>query len=215
MNNIRFCDFIRKFYIIKRHFMTSKVPINQDRLINGDEKEFKSLFDLLYVGMVQQATFYTNDFAVAEDVVQEIFVRLWEKRGELKSVQNLEGYLLLSVKNRCLNYLEHQQVVDKYKQYCLLQEIQDDDDEDPEQFIEDIGKLLDKLPEKRKMVLELCVIESKSYAEIADLLGISLNTVKDHVKKAYAFLREELRREVSFPVLFFALYFKGKVYLNK
>ena len=51
--------------------------------------------------------------------------------------------------------------------------------------------------------------------EIADLLGISLNTVKDHVKKAYAFLREELRREVSFPVLFFALYFKGKVYLNK
>ena len=195
--------------------MTSKVPINQDRLINGDEKEFKSLFDLLYVGMVQQATFYTNDFAVAEDVVQEIFVRLWEKRGELKSVQNLEGYLLLSVKNRCLNYLEHQQVVDKYKQYCLLQEIQDDDDEDPEQFIEDIGKLLDKLPEKRKMVLELCVIESKSYAEIADLLGISLNTVKDYVKKAYAFLREELRREVSFPVLFFALYFKGKVYLNK
>ena len=195
--------------------MTSKVPINQDRLINGDEKEFKSLFDLSYVGMVQQATFYTNDFAVAEDVVQEVFVRLWEKRGELKNVQNLEGYLLLSVKNRCLNYLEHQQVVDKYKQYCLLQEIQDDDDEDPEQFIEDIGKLLDKLPEKRKMVLELCVIESKSYAEIADLLGISLNTVKDHVKKAYAFLREELRREVSFPVLFFALYFKGKVYLNK
>ena len=205
----------KRFLLLNVHFMTSKIPINQDRLINGDEKEFKSLFDLLYVGMVQQATFYTNDFAVAEDVVQEVFVRLWEKRGELKNVQNLEGYLLLSVKNRCLNYLEHQQVVDKYKQYCLLQEIQDDDDEDPEQFIEDIGKLLDKLPEKRKMVLELCVIESKSYAEIADLLGISLNTVKDHVKKAYAFLREELRREVSFPVLFFALYFKGKVYLNK
>lgn len=172
--------------------MTSKVPINQDRLINGDEKEFKSLFDLLYVGMVQQATFYTNDFAVAEDVVQEIFVRLWEKRGELKSVQNLEGYLLLSVKNRCLNYLEHQQVVDKYKQYCLLQEIQDDDDEDPEQFIEDIGKLLDKLPEKRKMVLELCVIESKSYAEIADLLGISLNTVKDHVEESLRFLTRRI-----------------------
>lgn len=165
----------KRFLLLNVHFMTSKIPINQDRLINGDEKEFKSLFDLSYVGMVQQATFYTNDFAVAEDVVQEVFVRLWEKRGELKNVQNLEGYLLLSVKNRCLNHLEHQQVVDKYKQYCLLQEVQDDD-EDPEQFIEDVGKLLDKLPAKRKMVLELCVIESKSYAEIADLLGISLNT---------------------------------------
>ena len=197
----------KRFLLLNVHFMTSKIPINQDRLINGDEKEFKSLFDLSYVGMVQQATFYTNDFAVVEDVVQEVFVRLWEKRGELKNVQNLEGYLLLSVKNRCLNHLEHQQVVDKYKQYCLLQEVQDDD-EDPEQFIEDVGKLLDKLPAKRKMVLELCVIESKSYAEIADLLGISLNTVNDHVKKAYAFLREELSRDVSYPVLFFALYFK-------
>ena len=50
--------------------------------------------------MVQQAIFYTNDFAVAEDVVQEVFVRLWEKRDELKGIQNLQGYLLLSVKNR-------------------------------------------------------------------------------------------------------------------
>lgn len=185
--------------------MTSKVPINQDRLINGDEKEFKSLFDLLYVGMVQQATFYTNDFAVAEDVVQEIFVRLWEKRDELKEVQNLQGYLLLSVKNRCLNYLEHQQVVDKYKQYCLLQEVQDNN-EDSEQFIENVGRLLEKLPEKRRRVLEMSVLEAKSYAEIAELLGISLNTVKDHVKKAYAFLREELRQNISLPVLFFVLY---------
>ncbi|HJA15130.1 MAG TPA: RNA polymerase sigma-70 factor [Candidatus Butyricimonas faecavium] len=189
--------------------MTSKVPINQDRLINGDEKEFKSLFDLLYVGMVQQATFYTNDFAVAEDVVQEIFVRLWEKRDELKEVQNLQGYLLLSVKNRCLNYLEHQQVVDKYKQYCLLQEVQDNN-EDSEQFIENVGRLLEKLPEKRRRVLEMSVLEAKSYAEIAELLGISLNTVKDHVKKAYAFLREELRQNISLPVLFFVLYYMRK-----
>lgn len=106
-------------------------------------------------------------------------------------------------------------MVDKYKQYCLLQEIQDDDDEDPEQFIEDIGKLLDKLPEKRKMVLELCVIESKSYAEIADLLGISLNTVKDHVEEKPTLSYEKNCVEKFLSGIIFALYFKGKVYLNK
>ncbi|MFR7809326.1 MAG: hypothetical protein ACLU4N_08630 [Butyricimonas faecihominis] len=101
--------------------MTSKVPINQDRLINGDEKVFKSLFDLLYNWNMQQRRFIQM-ILLSRSVVQEVFVRLWEN-GELKSVQNLEGYLLLSVKNRCLNYLEHQQVVDKYKQYYLSQEI--------------------------------------------------------------------------------------------
>ena len=189
--------------------MAPFISVDIERLINGDEKVFKSLFDHSYIGMVQRAVYYTNDLNAAEDIVQEVFMRLWEKRGELKSVQNLEGYLLLSVKNRCLNYLEHQQVMDKYKQYCLLHEVQDDDN-DPEQFIEEVGKLLDRLPEKRKMVLQLCVIESKSYAEIADLLGISLNTVKDHVKKAYAFLREELHKDVSYHVLFFAFYFNVK-----
>ena len=56
----------------------------------------------------------------------------------------------------------------------------------------------------------MSVLEAKSYAEIAELLGISLNTVKDHVKKAYAFLREELRQNISLPVLFFVLYYMRK-----
>jgi len=65
---------------------------------------------------------------------------------------------------------------------------------------------LDKLPEKRRRVLEMSVWESKSYAEIADTLAISLNTVKDHIKKAYAFLRDEIHKEISSSVLFFAFY---------
>ena len=186
-----------------------------DQINRKQMPAFRELFGTFYRYLVLYALRYVKQQEVAEDVVQEVFIAIWESDKKYNSYHGFRAFLYDAVKNRCLNYLEHQQVVDKYKQYCLLQEIQDDDDEDPEQFIEDIGKLLDKLPEKRKMVLELCVIESKSYAEIADLLGISLNTVKDHVKKAYAFLREELRREVSFPVLFFALYFKGKVYLNK
>ena len=188
--------------------MISKIPINQDRLISGDEREFKSLFDLLYVGMVQRAMFYTNDFTVAEDIVQDVFMRLWEKREELRNVQNIQGYLLFCIRNKCLNCLEHQQVMDKYKQYCSQQEIQDE--EDPDSFIEKVGKLLDKLPEKRRKVLEMSVWESKSYAEIASSLGISLNTVKDLVMKGNAFLREEVRKDVSSPVLFCAFYYREK-----
>lgn len=181
------------------------VPIDMGRLIDGDEKIFKCLFDSSYVGMVQQAVYYTNDPDVAEDVVQEVFVRLWEKREELRGIKNIQGYLSFSVKNRCLNHLEHQQVVDKYRQHCLMSEMSETD-ESPEVLIEEVSRLLEKLPEKRRRVLEMSVLDSKSYAEIAGELGISLNTVKDHIKKAYSFLREEARKSISYSVLFIALY---------
>ncbi len=64
-------------------------------------------------------------------------------------------------------------------------------DADPEPYIAAISRLLCQLPEKRRLVLELSVFDSMSYPEIAARLGISVNTVKDHVKKAYAFLREQ------------------------
>lgn len=153
------------------------IPIDMDRLVDGDEKTFKHLFDSSYVEMVQQAVYYTNDPDAAEDVVQEVFVRLWEKREELRGIQNIQGYLVFSVKNRCLNHLEHQQVVDKYRQYCLTQEASETD-ENPEALIDEMSKLLEKLPEKRRKVLEMSVLDSKSYAEISGELEISLNTVK-------------------------------------
>lgn len=72
-----------------------------------------------------------------------------------------------------------------------------------ETFIEEVGNLLNKLPEKRRKVLEMSVLESKSYAEIADALRISLNTVKDHVKKAYAFCGKKCVK--IFHLLYFSV----------
>ena len=95
--------------------MASSISIDIERLINGDENVFKSLFDHSYIGMVQRAVYYTNDLNAAEDIVQEVFMRLWEKRGELRKIQNIQGYLLFSIRNKCLNLLEHQQVMDKYR----------------------------------------------------------------------------------------------------
>ena len=93
-----------------------------ERLINGDEKVFKSLFDHWYIGMVQRAVYYTNDLNAAEDIVQEVFMRLWEKRGELKSVQKVLRGVSVTISEKSLFrlLLEHQQVMDKYKQYCFV-----------------------------------------------------------------------------------------------
>lgn len=165
--------------------------------------EFKSIFQELYPDLVSTALFYVHDLPTAEDITQEIFAKLWEKQATLSTIDNLKGYLQYAVKNKCLNHLEHQQVVDKYQQEYLYQTREDNFQTD--EYIRLIQQLLEQLPPKRKQILELSVVESKSYQEIAVQLDISVNTVKDHIKKAYAFLREKAQTEVSSYILYLAI----------
>ena len=164
---------------------------------------FHSLFKELYPEMVRVAMFYVRDLPAAEDIVQEVFTRLWEKQEDLGRIENVKGYLQYAVKNRSLNYLEHQQVVDRYQRDYW--EHLKEETEEPEEYLALVRKLVNQLPPKRKQILELNVVEEKSYQEIADELGISLNTVKDHIKKAYAFLREQARKEIPNYILYLIL----------
>ena len=102
-----------------------------------------------------------------------------------------------------MNYLKHQRVVNKYRQEYIRQAAEDEDS--PEEYLHLVQRLLELLPEKRKKVLELSIVESKSYSEIAEILNISVNTVKDHIKRAYAFLREKTNKEVSELILYLIL----------
>ena len=74
---------------------------------------------------------------------------------------------------------------------------------------------LEKLPPKRRQILEMSIVEAKSYQEIADQEGISLNTVKDHIKKAYAFIRKDIHRNVPDFILFIAFQTKSEKTKNR
>lgn len=170
---------------------------------------FKTLFQELYPDMVRLALFYVHDLPVAEDITQEIFARLWEKREKLDVIDNLKGYLSYAIKNRCLNYLEHQQVVNKYQQEYISQIATEDH---IDEFILKVQASLGKLPPKRRQILEMSIVETKSYREIAEQEGISINTVKDHIKKAYAFLRQDIHRDIPDLILFIAFQSYRKTY---
>lgn len=164
---------------------------------------FKELFRKYYPEAIQCALFYLHDLALSEDVVQEVFTKLWEQRDKISEIDNLHGYLLFSVKNSSLNYLKHQAVVNKFQQDYLYEAEQ----EEPlsEEYFDAIRRLVDQLPPKRREVLEMSVVESKSYQEIADALDISVNTVKDHLKKAYSFLRKNSQECIPGYILYFIL----------
>lgn len=164
---------------------------------------FKTIFQNYYTDLVKIALFYTHDVATAEDITQEIFTKLWEKRDKLETVDNLKGYLSFAVKNKCLNHLEHQQVINRYRQEYLQATSEDNQ---PDELIQKVQASLKKLPSKRRKILEMSIVESKSYQEIAIIQGISINTVKDHIKKAYVFLRQDIQRDIQDIILFFAFY---------
>lgn len=159
--------------------------------VNGDEGAFKALFERCYLRLVDVAVTYTLDADVAEDMVQETFLSFWNTLQEVKHDGNLEGYLAAGVRNRCRNWLRHKNVTDKYVRNYLAEASEQEEQLYSEQHLARVQALFMRLPEKRREVVRLNIFEKKSYAEIAGLLEISVNTVKDHVKKAYHFMRQE------------------------
>lgn len=188
--------------IVFNNFLYSRKYLKME-LENNIQDNFRILFRDTYPNLVRIALFYVHDPAVAEDITQEVFTKLWEQRRMLNKIGDIKKYLQHSIRNSSLNHLKHQRVVNKYQQEYIRQAAEEE--EGPEEYLQLVQKLLEQLPQKRREVLELSIVEAKSYTEIADTLNISINTVKDHIKKAYAFLREKANKEVSDFILYFIL----------
>jgi RNA polymerase sigma-70 factor (ECF subfamily) len=90
-----------------------------ERIKNGDEKAFDYIFDTYYTGLCIFANKYVEDIDLAEDIVQELFIKIWVKREQLNINDSLKSYLFQSVNNSCLNHLKHLKIRDNYKKEGL------------------------------------------------------------------------------------------------
>lgn len=151
-------------------------------------RRFKDLLFLHAYRMLQ-------DEDVAKDVVQEVFISIWDKREEI-NVSALDGYLYSSIRNRILNIISHQKVVDRYMSSLndyLEQGIALTDEWIREkELIKMVEEEIAKLPPKMREVFELSRNQQLSHKQIGELLGISDQTVKKHVNNALKILRSKL-----------------------
>jgi RNA polymerase sigma-70 factor (ECF subfamily) len=141
----------------------------------------------------------------AENIVQDVFMMLWEKREVLNVQVSLTAYLFSLVKNKCIDHLRRKLVAEEYKQelhikLLSLEEINHAfaSDEDIERFLQDA---INKLPGRCREIFIMSRIEGKKYQEIADELGISINTVENQMSIALRKLRVELKKYL--PLLLF------------
>lgn len=161
----------------------------------GDKHAFEYFFrtyvDMLYA----YAMGFCRDEDVAEDLVQEAFVRFWTMREKLSYTESIYGYLQRTVKNICINRKERERVEEKYRCEVLSTEVEEfdwNDDDALEELRQQLLEAIDRLPEKCREIFVLSCVEGLKYQEVADRLDVSINTVKTQVRFGYKKLRSEL-----------------------
>ena len=180
---------------------------NLDTEMFKDRNEFETLFRTHYSSLCAYANKYLQDSDASEEIVQEIFVKLWNNKNDLSINSSLKSYLFKSVRNGSLNMIKHIDVRENYKNYNQgeidHQERMLEDAIIASELEENIRKSIDQLPPERKKIFIMSRYEGLKYREIAEELGISIKTVESQMGKAMAFLRVQLRDYLTIALLIF------------
>ena len=173
----------------------------------GSVDAYKTIFNLYYKPLCSFARKYVLDLPIAEDIIQELFVRFWEQRNEIQLTTSIKFYFFQSARNECLNYLKHQGVKEKYRAHIL--NVSTDDFFHDKLEEEDINQLIyqtiQSLPPRCKQIFELSRFEGKSFEEIAQELSISRNTIKNQLVNALKQIRRVLEKnEILFLFFIFS-----------
>ncbi len=163
-----------------------------------NQKVFKNFFSKNYDGLVRYANGYLFDIAASEDIVQDVFIYIWENAENINLTSSLNGYLSAMVRNKCLNFLKSLKITDDCKilefNFQLVTEYDFDTTSESDKKIihHQVLKIVDTLPEKMQEIVKLKFISNYKYAEIAEELNISINTVKTQLKRAKVIISKML-----------------------
>lgn len=161
-----------------------------ERLKKKDKRAFQNIFEAFYPRLVAYSYKFTYDQAASEDLVQESFIYIWENIDNLKIKKSLQAYLFTMVRNRSLNHLKKIKVTDSNYLIDVSISLSDDfeqknfTEKEMRQLVQKAEEILKCLPEKMQEIFKLKVMHGLSYKEIAEEMGVSINTVKTQLKRA-------------------------------
>ncbi len=166
------------------------------RIREGDKVQFESLFRSSYISLVRYAKTLIKDQDTSEEIVQDLFYRLWKDKEKLKIESSLNGYLFRSVHNKCLHYIEHKNVIDRHAEEMSFS--QPERQESPADILHykelqgRVARILERLPERCGKIFFMNRFEGLKYAEIAAKLSVSVKTVEANMGRALKEFRKEL-----------------------
>lgn len=176
--------------------MTQELPEEDisNAIREGNAVAFQHVFDSCYEALCEYAFTLLRDAAEAEDTVQSIFMKLWEKRDSLEIRQSVRSYLFRAVYNQCMNQIQHRSVRSRHRAFSQWEgEASAEPDVFPDELNERVRLAVESLPPQCKRIFIMSRFDGFSYPEISSRLNISMNTVQNQICKALKSLRQELR----------------------
>jgi len=179
-------------------------------LLNAIQKQDRKVFELFYKKYCKQlfalAYRYVNHMQIAEEIVHDVFITIWNKADKLNIQYSMKSYLFKSVVNSSLNHIKKEKnLLEKKTAYLALQDresVTNQDTEEDEVLLNKLEEALALLPEKCKQVMYLSRFGKLKQQEIADQMDISIKTVKNHLTYGFQKIRTHLDKQKQVIILF-------------
>jgi len=186
-----------------------------DRIKSGDQKALETLFSVYFPRLNDFARNVVKDDVISQDIVQDVFVKVWEKRLEIETI-NLEAFLFKLVRNRCIDYIKYLRVVNnrmqeiqlssKYEELYRIDFVGDEPYVLIEQELKQkIEKTIESLPERCREVFILSRMNGLKNKEIAEKLGINIKNVERHLTRALQTFRANFSEELPIALVILVL----------
>jgi RNA polymerase sigma-70 factor (ECF subfamily) len=189
--------------------LVEKVLIS--KLKTGDTSAFSDIFLAYYKDLVLFAVRFTHDLNSAEEIVQDMFSKLWEEHESVKIDISLKSYLLKLVHNKCIDWYRHKMIIRSHRDFVIECSIKFE--VDTENYIlcselqERVDKAIEMLPEPVSEAFRMSRYKGLKYHEIADILGVSVRTIEVRIGKALHLLRNCLKDYFVFIICLYSLLF--------
>lgn len=160
----------------------------------GREEPFRKIFNAYYESLCQYAFTILRDMDDAEDIVQAMFLKIWEKRQMLVITHSIKSYLYKAVYHQCINQFDHVAVREKYRERSTIEKSGGVQLPEvfPNELEESILAAINSLPKQCRIIFMMSRYQEMKYSEIAKELDISVNTIENQISKALRTLRMHL-----------------------
>jgi RNA polymerase sigma-70 factor (ECF subfamily) len=175
------------------------------RIKNGDPAAFKELFFSYCQPLIRFAHRFLNDVPQSEDIVQDVFLKIWANRQHLNPQLNIKSYLYVAVKNHALKQLRHQKV--RYKleekfQFFPSRTPTPEEIFNTHEIESTVTQAIEELPERCRLIFSMNRFDRLTYSEIAEILDLSVKTIETQMGRALKHLRKRLNHILQLMVLF-------------